>query len=377
MLPSRLISSLILYMVKEDYARAFLHFRKTDEKKEKTENWAKKLYLAFERKLDRPTGFQIAPKYVSVTEIQARLGLKEDEILDAVNYDDHFRLINVSVTQPADEHPQDKLAVELYQLNTPYGQCIDRGSKITIFSPSNTVDPIMGWWSYYVALIGGFNYISKELGVTRPYQSFYTYSPEKNYLHNQEFMDDMNRLVNSTDSWVFSLLSSSGSQEPTHPTQFHFAYGAKKGDETYDDPNITLNDVKSFDALYQEFAQLLETKYGLLSDRHRYHGNAAKSYFARHLDTKVNAVALLCRSNEFRHFTTRILSHLLHKGIAFGVNSCIIQRILCFGDAQETRTLLISLCSEAWHFKQFATRSEGAVFRTVIHNVLCQRGTKP
>ena len=271
---------------------AFTEVMEKDEKKEKTETWAKKLYLAFERKLDRPTGFQIAPKYLSVTEIQARLGLKEDEILDAINNDDHFRLINLSVTQPADEHPQDKLAVELFPLNTPYGLCIDRGSKITIFSPSNTVDPVMGWWSYYVALIGGFNYISKELGVTRPYQSFYTYSPEKNYLHNQEFMDDMNRLANSSDSWIFSLMPASGSQEPTYPTQFHFTYGAKKGDETYDDPNITLNDIPTFDALYKEFQKLLETKYDLQSDCQRYHTNAAKNYFARHLNNKVNAVAL-------------------------------------------------------------------------------------
>ena len=271
---------------------AFTEVMEKDEKKEKIERWAKKLHLAFERKLDRPTGLQITPKYVSVTEIQARLGPKEDEILDAVNNDDNYRLINLSVTQPADEHPQDKLAVEHFPLNTVYGQCIDRGSKITIFAPSNTVDPIMGWWAYYVALIGGFNYISKELGQTRPYQSFYTYSPEKNYPHNQEFMDDMNRLANSADSWIFSLMPASGSQEPTYPTQFHFTYGAKKGDETYDDPNITLNDIPTFDALYKEFQKLLETKYALQSDCQRYHTNAAKNYFARHLNTKVNAIAL-------------------------------------------------------------------------------------
>ena len=271
---------------------AFTEVMEKDEKKEKIERWAKKLHLAFERKLDRPTGLQIAPKYVSVTEIQARLGLKEDEILDAVGNADNYRLINLSVTQPADEHPQDKLAVEHFPLNAVYGQCIDRGSKITIFAPSNTVDPIMGWWAYYVALIGGFNYISKELGVTRPYQSFYTYSPEKNYLHNQTFMDDMNRLANTAESWIFSLMPASGSQEPTYPTQFHFTYGAKKGDETYDDPNITLNDIPTFDALYKEFQKLLETKYDLQSDCQRYHTNAAKNYFARHLNNKVNAVAL-------------------------------------------------------------------------------------
>ena len=271
---------------------AFTEVMEKDEKKEKIEGWKERLHLAFERKLDRPTGLQIAPKYVSVTEIQARLGLKEDEILDAVGNADNYRLINLSVTQPADEHPQDKLAVEHFPLNTVYGQCIDRGSKITIFAPSNTVDPIMGWWAYYVALIGGFNYISKELGVTRPYQSFYTYSPEKNYRHNQTFMDDMNHLANTAESWIFSLMPASGSQEPTYPTQFHFTYGAKKGDETYEDPNITLNDIPTFDALYKEFQKLLETKYDLQSDCQRYHTNAAKNYFARHLNNKVNAVAL-------------------------------------------------------------------------------------
>ena len=308
---------------------AFTEVMEKDEKKEKIERWAKKLHLAFERKLDRPTGLQIAPKYVSVTEIQARLGLKEDEILDAVSHDDNYRLINLSVTQPADEHPQDKLAVEHFPLNAVYGQCIDRGSKITIFAPSNTVDPIMGWWAYYVALIGGFNYISKELGQTRPYQSFYTYSPEKNYPHNQEFMNDMNRLANSTDSWIFSLMPASGSQEPTYPTQFHFTYGAKKGDETYSDPNITLNDIPTFDALYKEFQKLLETKYDLQSDCQRYHTNAAKNYFARHLNTKVNAVALRIAwsvtswdmraiqiAQDFAHIINRHINHCDNPDVA-------------------------------------------------------------
>jgi hypothetical protein len=44
--------------------------------------------------------------------------------------------------------------------------------------------------------------------------------------------------------------------------------------------------------LYKEFQKLLETKYDLQSDCQRYHTNAAKNYFARHLDTKINAIAL-------------------------------------------------------------------------------------
>lgn len=271
---------------------AFSEVMGKDERKEKAEAWAKKLHLAFERKLDRPTGFQISPRYVSVVEIQARLGLKEDEILDAVAIDDRFRLINLSCTQPAEMHPQDLLAVEHYPLNTPYGCCIDRGSKVTIFTPSNIVDPVAGWWGYYLAKIGGFNFISRELGVTRPYTSFYQYKPEKLAEYQEEFMADLNKLAPSEDCWVITAMPSSGASEPTYPTEFHFGYGAKKGDETYNDPNITLNDVPAFDTFYNAFSQLLTDKYQLSADRQRYHNNSVKTLFVRHLAHKVNAISL-------------------------------------------------------------------------------------
>ena len=270
---------------------AFSEVMEKDERKEKSEGWAERLHLAFERKLDRPTGFQIVPRYVSIVEIQARLGLKEDEILDAVAISDKFRLINLSSTATPEERVTDLLAVEHFPVNTVYGQCIDRHSKVTIFSPSNIVDPIIGWWAYYLAKIGGFNYVSREVGETRPYNSFYLYKNDGT-IGREECMADLNWLVDGEDKWVFSILAASGGSEPSYPTQFHFTYGAKKGDETYDDPNITLNDIPSFDALYKEFAALLETNYSLSADRQRYHTNASAAYFARHLEHKVNAVAL-------------------------------------------------------------------------------------
>jgi voltage-gated potassium channel len=219
------------------------------------------------------------------------LGLKEDEILDAVAISDKFRLINLSSTATPEERVTDLLAVEHFPVNTVYGQCIDRKSKVTIFSPSNIVDPIIGWWAYYLAKIGGFNYVSREVGETRPYNSFYLYKNDGT-IGREECMADLNRLVDSEDKWVFSILAASGGSEPAYPTQFHFTYGAKKGDETYDDPNITLNNIPAFDALYNEFATLLETDYSLSADRQRYHTNANAAYFARHLEHKVNAVAL-------------------------------------------------------------------------------------
>lgn len=250
------------------------------------------LNLAFERKLDRPTGYQIVPKFVSIAEIQARLGLKEDEIFDAVRNDDHFRLTNTAIMQHFNEHPQDRIAVEHFTLNTVYGQCIDRGSKVTIFSPSNIVDPVMGWWSYYLAMIGGFNYISRELGQTRPYLSYYSYKPELKIPGNEEFMADMNRLANSEDCWVFSLLPSQGHQEPLCPTQFHFHYGLKKSNFSYSDPDVVLNDTTTYKILYQSISEMLSKNYSLSTDNQVYYGSNNPAFFARHLNKKVNAPSL-------------------------------------------------------------------------------------
>lgn len=271
---------------------AFTDVMAEEDHEEELEEWKRKLHLAFERKLDRPTGFQISPKYVSIIELQARLNLKDNEIIEAVQNDEHFRLINLACTQPAEQHPIDKLAVEHFTLNTPYGQCIDRSSKITIFTPSNSVDPIMGWWGYYLAKIGGFNYVAKELGQTRPYKSFYTYKPENLNEHQQEFMDDMNRLCNSQSKWIINVLAASGAAELEFPTQVHFGYGSKKGDETYNDPNIMLNDVPLFEALYNDAKAMLKEQYDLESDKQLYHNNYNAAHYYRHLRVKPNVINL-------------------------------------------------------------------------------------
>jgi len=264
-------------------ASAFSEVMEKDERKRKIAGWAERVHWAFERKLDRPTGYQVVPRYVSIVEIQARMGLKEDEILDAVAASDDLRLINLSVTRPAEEHPEDLLAVEHFALNTPYGQCIDRGSVLTIFSPSNIVDPVVGWWAYYLAAIGGFNFVSRELGEACPYRSFYTYNPDAPAPEQEQCMADINRLAHTPNLWLLTVMAASGNQEPTYPTQLHFSYGAKKGDESYDDPNITIHDIPTFDAFYREFSSLMAAQYSLSCDCQRYHNNSSAGLFSRHL----------------------------------------------------------------------------------------------
>lgn len=249
--------------------------------KEVKEN-IEKLHRAFERKLDRPTGFQIVPQYLSICDIQARMGMKTDEIFDAVEASDNFRLINLATTQPVNEHPQDKLAIEHFLINRSYGYCINRNSKITIVSPSSLADAAIGHFSYYLAKIGGFNFISRELGELRPYRSYYTFSDRSNHEENlEEYMSDLEELTSKEGSWTLTPLAASGANEPTYPTQFHFSAGGRKGDERFEGEDLIVADMEKYKAFYEDLSQKLETDFGFKSDHQRYHNCSTKNLFAR------------------------------------------------------------------------------------------------
>ena len=241
-----------------------------------------KLKAAIERKLDRPTGFQVVPQHLSICDIQAKMGMKIVDILDAVEKADCFRLINLAATQPIDEHPHDKLAVEHFLVNRPYGCCIDRHSKITIVSPSSLADPCIGNFSYYLALIGGFNYISRELGELRPYRSYYSFTDRHNHEQNLPlYMNDLEQLTSREGSWTVTPLVASGANEPTYPTIFHFSAGGAKGDERFEGENLIVEDMEAYRAFYEDITSVLSEKFSMDSDHQRYHNVATPDLFAR------------------------------------------------------------------------------------------------
>ena len=249
-----------------------------------------KLKKAFERKLDRPTGFQIVPPVLSLIDIQARMGMQEDDIIDAVEHSDCFRLANTAVMQTIDEHPQDKLVVEHFPVNRPYGCFIDRGSKITIVSPSNIVDPVIGHFGYYLAKIGGFNFISRELGETRPYRSFYKFDDENTVEGLAEYMADLNHLTSHEDSWVITMLASCGGNEPSYPAKIEFTAGGEKGNESLQQEGLTVKDLARFKALVDDAAVRLQNEFELESAFQRYHGIGLNGHklFTRKLTNTAN-----------------------------------------------------------------------------------------
>ena len=240
------------------------------------------LKQAFERRVDRPTQFRVVPQHLSICDIQAQLGMKEADIFDAISGSQEFRLINLAVTQTIDEHPQDKLAVELFMVNRPYGYCIDRNSKITIVSPSSLADPAIGHFAYYLALIGGFNYISREIGNVRPYSSYYSFSDRYHHEVNLPlYMEDLEALTTKKGSWTLTALTASGANEPTYPTVFHFSAGGARGNESFEGDNLIVQDMVAYKAFYEDLSAALESKFGMMSDHQRYHNLTTPNLFAR------------------------------------------------------------------------------------------------
>ena len=274
----------------------FTEAMEKEEKAEKTVANVEKLRLAFERKLDRYTRIQATPQFVSIADIQARLRMSIDDIFDAIDHSDHFRLVNLAATRTVDERAEDKLAVEHFHLNRPYGYMIDRKSNVTIVSPASLVDPCIYHFAYYFAKICGFNYVSRELGALWPYKSFYLLGEDTMEQEGaKEYYEDLNMLTRGNNKVVVTLLAASGANEPVYPTQVHFGYGGKKGDESYDGADLTIKNVPLFDTMYKEMSDRLEKEFSIKCDRQRYHDSASTKMYLRHLENKDNIEGIVIR----------------------------------------------------------------------------------
>lgn len=130
-----------------------------DKKIETIRTDAANLRGMFQRKLDRPTGFQIIPPYRTADDVKALLNMKNDNLNDAVEHGLGFRLVNLASSITTDNYVADRIAVEHFPINRTYGCMIDRGSRVTIINPASYIDVGTGNFAFYLALMGGFNYI--------------------------------------------------------------------------------------------------------------------------------------------------------------------------------------------------------------------------
>lgn len=255
----------------------------------------KKLRGVFRRLLDRPTRYQAVSFYKSLPDIQARTGMNENEVIDVVKKTPGFRIINLAATIPVEQQPNDRLAVEHFPINRSYGVCVDRGSKITIVASVSLADSIGGTFGFYLALMGGFNFISREMGRKIPYVSLYLLS-QKEYIESEkEFLKDLTKLMNRKDSWSFDILPASGANEPEYDTQLHFGIGNPKGVESMEGVDLLVKDIPTYKKFYNTLSKELEEKFDISIDNGRYHATDNPKIWSRVLPIPKDANSVVVR----------------------------------------------------------------------------------
>lgn len=218
-----------------------------------------RLTKAFRRKQDPKTMFKVVPRYISLGTLQALKNMTQNDVVDAVEYNPPFRLRNLATAELNGSHALDQLVVEMFPLNTDYGCCIDRGSDVTVVCPTSVSEAGVGNFAFYLALIGGFNYISKEVepDVDDP-TSYYIISDEGKNEQLKNYLADLRRLSSGENHWTIFVISSESKKE----NELHFLTkaNANTGRES------TVIDAEGFGRLWHMVSNDLKEETDITSD---------------------------------------------------------------------------------------------------------------
>ncbi len=230
------------------------------------------------------TGLFIVPRYKTVDTIITRKFIPYDDILNAVKNSGSLHLYDLANAMNSADHPESKVVVVNCKRNTPYGCCIDRGSRVTIVSTSGNTEPCTSWFAYHIAKLGGFNFVAKEVetDLDNP-TSYYNINANSKCPNLKMFIDDINRLASKPNSWVIPILGAIGTR--TRPTQFHFCYNSTKGDESYNDTASHVKDYDTFDKMYNKLSNELNDKYDYKSDKNIWYA-IGKENISHHLSAE-------------------------------------------------------------------------------------------
>jgi voltage-gated potassium channel len=222
----------------------------------------------------------IVPQCIPIAKMQVRQGMDMKDIIDTCKKFPEFRLKNLADAHSAEDDAEDRFVVEHFPLNRKYGCCIQRNSKVTIICTTSSVEVGIGWFTYYLAKMGGFNYISKELYVDpdEP-DSFYNLSPEPLYdkkplsdydkkkdneaieilkqkqEHRDEFFGDL-KMING-GSWVIIIAEHLKTKD--NQVDFHFEDCLKDGSAS------TVSDQDAFMRLFEQLTEVMKNDFSLTS----------------------------------------------------------------------------------------------------------------
>ena len=162
------------------------------------------IYRKFKWIYNRKTGANLRyiPWYMSFSYLKTHLGLTDDEIIRACAKSNHLRVADISSTRSSSSYQYEKYVVECYWMNRPYGAMVNKNSKVTIIVAATSVG--LSKFGFYLALFGGFNFISKEV-VTD--ESFFNVSDDtKNNPLFDKFLKDIENISKTENSGSLVIL---------------------------------------------------------------------------------------------------------------------------------------------------------------------------
>jgi voltage-gated potassium channel len=220
----------------------------------------------------------IVPQRVPIAKMQVRQGLDLKDIIDTCNKFEELRLKNLADAHSDEESTEDRFVVEHFPLNKKYGCFVPRQSKVTIVCTSSFDEVGIGWFTYYLAKFGGFNYISKEIEVdTDELDSYYNWSRdplydkkpisaydkkkdkeayetlEKKLENRKEFINDLHQSVQN-GSWV--IIFTEHLKNSVNQVDFHLAESLKDGSQS------TISNQHQYTQFCDAFASMVKSEFG-------------------------------------------------------------------------------------------------------------------
>lgn len=257
-------------------------------KASKSERMTERLRKAFSKKVSRANDhhprYLLVPKNVSVATLLVKHGLTMEQIVESLENTPEFRLRNMATAMPESQHPNDRIVVEHFPVNRPYGCRINRNSRVTIVATRNNNEAGIGSFSYYLALIGGFNYISKEIEPDNEESvSFYNIEEPMENENLKLFIDDLKTLTSGNNAWAIMPLSCSSTKE----RKLHFVHNTKENTPDKE----TVNDMVSFSALYENIQEVMEKEFSISIGQHEDYTLTNRN-IAYKLNKEVNSFSL-------------------------------------------------------------------------------------
>lgn len=257
-----LLVALITVWYKEIHHRAQLERTHKDLLRAFHRQYSKNLNMA------RGGKYYTVPSQQSLATLKLKANVNLDDVVEVAIRYYGFRVKNLADTRSIeDQGVTDRYIVEHFPVNREYGCCLNRGSNITIVSPSSDRSIGVGWFSYYLAHLGAFNYISKDydpdpLNRTSFYNIRKPFSKEAELLYD-DYRRDIAELSKGENQWLIFIMAHTKSK--SDKSDIHISFSQENDENPLTDTSKKVQKIGAEIQSYPLDVQVPSTRYPLKS----------------------------------------------------------------------------------------------------------------